>query len=127
MDADSCSVWYESLPERPEAMLVVQATRTASFDLDKVAEALSSAQPIQRLVFTRGLPELMRTYSADQMRSWILPKLVAVAVDEDVSVREALAQQLAPLMQHIVDSCPPYCPLRAAGPHAVGHRRQACR
>jgi hypothetical protein len=108
-------------------MLVVQATRTASFDLDKVAEALSSAQPIQRLVFTRGLPELMRTYSADQMRSWILPKLVAVAVDEDVSVREALAQQLAPLMQHIVDSCPPYCPLRAAGPHAVGHRRQACR
>lgn len=71
-------------------------------DLERFQHFICSEHPLRRLVCVRGLAETLKGVSCADAISVALPLLEAPAKDDESSVRDALASQLAPTLKALL-------------------------
>eukprot|EP00283_Hemiselmis_rufescens_P004699 CAMPEP_0173423222 /NCGR_PEP_ID=MMETSP1357-20121228/3615_1 /TAXON_ID=77926 /ORGANISM="Hemiselmis rufescens, Strain PCC563" /LENGTH=643 /DNA_ID=CAMNT_0014386315 /DNA_START=23 /DNA_END=1954 /DNA_ORIENTATION=+ len=76
-------------------------------DLERFQNFMVSQHPLRRLVCVRGLAELVHSLSVEDALEGILPMLEQAASDEESSVRDALASQLAPALKNLLPRSQP--------------------
>mmetsp|Transcript_753 Transcript_753/g.1545 ORF Transcript_753/g.1545 Transcript_753/m.1545 type:complete len:645 (+) Transcript_753:130-2064(+) len=76
-------------------------------DLERFQNFVRSQHPLRRLVCIKGLPEILHTTSVETALSSALPLLEDVTQDEESSVRDALASNLAPIVKTLLSRATP--------------------
>ena len=71
-------------------------------DLERFQHFISSEHPLRRLVCVRGLAETLKSVSISDAITVALPLLESPAKDDETSVRDALASQLAPMLKTLL-------------------------
>ena len=76
-------------------------------DLERFQHFMASEHPLRRLVCVRGLSETLKGVTCGEAINIALPLLDNAAKDEESSVRDALATQLAPMLKHMLSHADP--------------------
>jgi hypothetical protein len=76
-------------------------------DLERFQHFIASEHALRRLVCVRGLSETMKGVTCDEATSVALPLLESAAKDDESSVRDALASQLAPMLKALLSRAEP--------------------
>eukprot|EP00285_Hemiselmis_virescens_P015271 CAMPEP_0173385842 /NCGR_PEP_ID=MMETSP1356-20130122/8439_1 /TAXON_ID=77927 ORGANISM="Hemiselmis virescens, Strain PCC157" /NCGR_SAMPLE_ID=MMETSP1356 /ASSEMBLY_ACC=CAM_ASM_000847 /LENGTH=611 /DNA_ID=CAMNT_0014341827 /DNA_START=74 /DNA_END=1906 /DNA_ORIENTATION=- len=76
-------------------------------DLERFQNFMTSQHPLRRLVCVRGLAEMVHCLSVEDALEGALPMLEQAAADEESSVRDALASQLAPALKDLLPRAQP--------------------
>ncbi len=72
-------------------------------DLERFQHFARSQHPLRRLVCIRGVPDLLESISVNEALDSVLPLLDEVVLDEESSVRDALAANLAPVVRKLAE------------------------
>ena len=98
----------------PPAKLTFSPTPSFPFPSTVLPDALQrfqhfmmSQHPLRRLVCVRSLTDIVHGLSVDEALEGALPMLEAAAGDEESSVRDALATQLAPALKDLLPRADP--------------------
>ena len=76
-------------------------------DLERFQHFIASEHALRRLVCVRGLSETMKGVTCEEATSVALPLLESAAKDDESSVRDALASQLAPMLKTLLSRAEP--------------------
>jgi hypothetical protein len=76
-------------------------------NLQRFQHFMMSQHPLRRLVCVRSLTDIVHGLSVDEALEGALPMLEAAAGDEESSVRDALATQLAPALKDLLPRADP--------------------
>jgi tRNA A37 threonylcarbamoyladenosine synthetase subunit TsaC/SUA5/YrdC len=76
-------------------------------DLERFQHFIVSEHALRRLVCVRGLAETIKGITCAEATSVALPLLEAASKDDESSVRDALASQLAPMVKALLSRANP--------------------